>query len=502
MEAPRALRKSSLPLMRDSLLRRPSRLATLNRPLRRHHEKKDHGLVLRRVLSPVRSTSVRLALGYAALFAASSLLFAGSLWWHTAGYIERQIDEVIAADARQISDQIRDFGLPGAIEAINERIAEAPDSGAIYLLANPQLQPLAGNLQMWPAGVPRKPGSYEVELVRDGLLRATRLKTIALPDGLKLLVGRDVEDRAELRALIIEGLCWAAATAFVLAIVGAILVRRAVLSRVGMINDTASAIINGDLSQRVPVRDTTDAFDRLAETINAMLQQIQQLIERVRNTSNAIAHDLRTPLAELRARLEELLLTRPGRETTFDEIHKAVADLDRVIAVFNALLRLAEIDSGVRRSGFRRVELADLATEVAELYAPVTEERNLGFTVDAQNGLAVNGDPNLLAQAVGNLVDNAVKYVPRYGSVGLRIAPCHDGLIEIAVADNGPGIPKNERSRVTGRFYRGQASAGTDGIGLGLSVVEAVARLHDGTLELSDNHPGLTACLRLPALRS
>jgi signal transduction histidine kinase len=497
---PPAVQGGPLPWVRQSLLvRRPVTSPTPDAPVRRHAEAKSLGFALRRAVSPLYSTSARLALGYAALFAASSLLLVGSLWWHTAGYIDRQINGAIAADARQISDQLRDFGLPGAIEAINERVAEAPDSGAIYLLADWQLKPLAGNLRTWPAEAAQKPGSYEIELVRDGQLRATRLRTLALPGDLHLLVGRDVENRAELRALIIDGLCWAAATAFLLGIVGAILVRHAVLSRVGMINDTASAIINGDLSQRLPARDTTDAFDRLAETINAMLQQIQQLIERVRNTSNAIAHDLRTPLAELRARLEELLLTRPERETAFEEIHKAVADLDRVIAVFNALLRLAEIDSGVRRSGFRRVELADLATDVAELYAPLTEEKGVIFTVDARSGLAVNGDPHLLAQAVGNLVDNAVKYAPSHGEVSMRIARSEKGCIEISVSDDGPGIPDTEKTRVTTRFYRGHSSAGTSGIGLGLSVVEAVARLHDGDLTLSDNHPGLTASLRLPA---
>jgi signal transduction histidine kinase len=499
MQAPRAFQWGPLPWVRESLLlRRPHASATLNPRIGEHAETRL-GFALRRILSPLQSTSVRLALGYAALFAASSLLLVGSLWWHTAGYIDQQIDRAIVVDTRQISDQLRNFGLPGAVAAVNERIAEAPDGGAIYLLADRQLKPIVGNLPAWPVEVAPKPGSYEVELVRDGQPRATLLKTLALRGGLHLLVGRDVQDRAELRALIIGGLCWAASTAFLLAIAGGILVHRAVLNRVGLINDTASAIVRGDLSQRVPARDTTDAFDRLAQTINAMLQQIQQLLERVRNTSNAIAHDLRTPLAELRSRLEELLRTRPEREFTFEEVHKAVADLDRVIAVFNALLRLAEIDSGVRRSGFRRVELGDLATDVVELYAPLTEEKDVAFTVDARSGLAVNGDPHLLAQAVGNLVDNAVKYAPCHGKVGLRVAPCDAGRIEIVVADNGPGIPDGEKSRVIDRFYRGQSSAGTSGIGLGLSVVEAVARLHDGSLELIDNHPGLTAALRLPA---
>ena len=198
------------------------------------------------------------------------------------------------------------------------------------------------------------------------------------------------------------------------------------------------------------------------------------------------------------ARLEELLLTRPERKTTFEEIHRAVADIDRVIAVFNALLRLTEIDSGVRRSGFRLVELADLATEVADLYAPLAEEKDAVLAIDVHRGLAVNGDPYLLAEAVGNLVDNAVKYLPRQGKVSLRITSADDGWIEIAVADNGPGIPDGERTQVTSRFYRGQSSAGTSGIGLGLSLVEAVTRLHEGSLALTDNDPGLVASLRIP----
>jgi signal transduction histidine kinase len=448
---------------------------------------------------PLRSTSVRLGLGYAALFVASSLLLVAFLWWRTVGYLDRQIDPEITADAQEITDQLRDYGLPSAVEAIHERIAEAPGNQAIYLLADRQLKPLSGNLPAWPAAVGSKPGTYQIEIVGDGRLRVVRLLRVALPNGLNLLVGRDVEDWAELRSLIVVSLYWVAGTALLFAIGGGILVRRAVLRRVGMINDTASAIVRGDLSQRVPERDTTDAFDRLAQTINAMLQQIQQLVEGVRNTSNAIAHDLRTPLAELRVRLEELLLTRPKGEDTFEEIHKAVADIDRVIAVFNALLRLAEIDSGVGRSGFRRVELAGLATEAAELYGPLAEEKHAVFAVDAPSGLAVNGDPYLLAQAVGNLVDNAVKYAPLYGEVSLRIAPCDEGRIEIVVADNGPGIPEGEKTRVTARFYRGQASAGTSGIGLGLSIVAAVARLHKGNLTLSDNHPGLVASLRVPA---
>jgi len=446
-----------------------------------------------------RSTSVRLAIGYAALLAASSLLLVGFLWWRTAVLLDRRNDADISAASQQITEQLRDFGTRGAVAAVEERASAAADPRKILLLADGELKPMAGNLTVWPPQIARTQGWFWTTLPRDGGVHEVRLLHSALPNGMHLLVGRDVEGRTEIRSLIIEALSWAAASTLLLAFGGAILLRRAVLRRVEMINDAAAAIVRGELGQRVPTRQTSDAFDQLARTINAMLQQIQQLIEGVRNTSNAVAHDLRTPLAELRARLEELTLLRPPAQVTFEEIQRAVADIDRVIAIFNALLRLAEIDSGVRRSGFRRIELGALMTEVAELYAPLTEDKQAAFVVDAPDGLAVNGDPHLIAQAVGNLVDNAVKYIPSRGTISLRAARAADGAIRIVVADNGPGIPEGEEARATQRFYRCATEETRAGIGLGLSVVEAVARLHDGSLSLASNHPGLRAEIRLPS---
>jgi signal transduction histidine kinase len=452
------------------------------------------------VLKLLRSSSVRLALGYAALFVASSLLLVGLLWWRTAGYLDREVAAIIRSDTRAIEDDMHYQGQRAAAETINERLGEVSDGSAVYLLADSSLNPIAGNLQTWPPEVKPKPGWYRVPLVRNDRIRVMQIQEAALPGGLHLLVGRDIQDRAEVRALIIDALGWAAGGAFVLAIVGGVLVRRAVLRRVEVINSTAAAIVHGDLSQRLPTRDTTDEFDQLAQTINLMLQQIEDLIGGIRNTSNAVAHDLRTPLGELRTRLEEMIRLRFSRQDMIEGIHAAVADVDRVIGIFNALLRLVEIDSGVRRSEFRQIDLADIATEVAELYAPLIEDKKAAFNVNVRDGLAVNGDPHLLAQAVGNLVDNAVKYTPCHGAVSLRIERCNDKEIDIVVADSGPGIADTEKPRVTQRFYRCGAGRETSGSGLGLSLVEAVARLHDGSLQFGDNHPGLIASLKLPAV--
>jgi signal transduction histidine kinase len=444
----------------------------------------------------LRSTSVRLALGYTASFALSTLLLVGLLWWRTAVYLDRETDAAITADARDIAGQLRQFGVAGAEEAIRLRVAEDPR--AVYLLTDQRLRPLAGNLAAWPSAARPQAGWYRFGIAGRGRRREIRLRETSLPGDLHLLVGRNIGDRAEIRSLIIDALGWAGGIALLLAIGGGILLRRSVLRRVEMIHGAAAAIVAGDLSRRVPTRGTADEFDELARTINGLLSQVQQLIEGLRNTANAVAHDLRTPLAELRARLEELLRARPGPEASFEEIGRAVADIDRVIAVFNALLRLSEIDSGARRSGFRRVDVAEIATEVAELYGPLTEEKKADFVVDAPTGLSVQGDPYLLAQAVGNLVDNAVKFAPPRGLVALRVRPASEGHIAISVADNGPGIAEADKPRVIERFYRGRGETAA-GIGLGLSVVDAVARLHGGVLSLEDNHPGLVATLTLPA---
>jgi signal transduction histidine kinase len=204
-------------------------------------------------------------------------------------------------------------------------------------------------------------------------------------------------------------------------------------------------------------------------------------------------------LAELRSRLETLTRARPSPEATFREVSEAVADLDRVIAIFNALLRLAEIDSGARLSGFRQVHLAEIAAEVIELYSFVAEEKAIALTLDADPDLVVVGDPFLLAQAIGNLVDNAVKYCTSPGAVTLKAGRRKDGAVEIRVSDSGPGIPDGEKPLVTDLFYRGAASGATAGAGLGLSLVVAVTRLHGGSLDLGDAHPGLVATITLPA---
>jgi signal transduction histidine kinase len=443
-----------------------------------------------------RSSSVRLALGYAGLFIASSLLLVGLLWWRTASYLDRETDAVILANTRAIGDRFRDFGLAGAMETIRDRVVNG-DKEAIYLLVNPAFEPLAGNLNTWPREVGYASGWSDAEMLSSGQTHATRLLNVPLPGGFHLLIGRDVEDRARVGTLILNGLAWAILGALVLAVLGGIVTRRALSARVDLISRTTAAIVQGDLGQRVPEGGSADEFDQLSRMINRMLEQIQNLLEGVRNVSNAVAHDLRTPLAEARARLEGVLRREPAQEVAAG-IEQAIDDIDRLIGMSNALLRLAEIDSGVRRSGFREVRLAEIVAEVVELYQPTAAQNGIVIRMPADEQPTVNGDPLLLAQAIGNLIDNAIKYAPAGSEVDIRIASPAEDLIDITVGDHGPGIPDVEKLRATERFYRGDSSRGKAGVGLGLSVVASVAKLHSGALTLADNHPGLAASLLLP----
>ncbi len=445
-----------------------------------------------------RSTAFRLTAAYAGIGVLALVAFAGILWWNSVSRFLGELDALIGEDARTIAALDGRYGVAAAVDAVERRTDVTLHSRTVVLLTNPEFGRLAGNLPAWPAQVERKPGSYRVTVVADGQPTDMRLLSTVLPDGSHLLIGRDLTNFRDIRALFIGGLLGAAGAVLVLGVIGGTLLHRAVLARVDAINRTAAAIVQGDLSRRLPVAGSGDELDLLAATINAMLHQIEQLVHGVRNVSNAIAHDLRTPLAELRARLEELSRHRPEPEVTFAGIDAAVADVDRVIGVFNALLRLAELDTGARRSGFVPVEIADVMVEIVDLYLPSAEVKDVALTLDAPQGLVVQGDPFMLAQAVGNLIDNALKFVPAKGTVTATARRAAEGGVEIIVADNGPGIPESERDKVTERFYRGDASRGTPGVGLGLSLVAAVAKLHGGVLELGDNHPGLRACLHLP----
>ena len=449
----------------------------------------------------IRSASLRFAALYGVLFAASSLALVLFFWWATAGVLDRQVEAAINADAQFLAERWSEGGVPALVLTVQERLAENVDDDAIYMLSDPLGRKVAGNMQHWPASVTEAGGIYELQVMRAGTRSLADVRQYNLQGGFKLLVGRDVRGRVELRRLLTNTLLWSVLLVAGLAGVGALLVRRVFRRMVAEVSATAEAIAGGDLTPRVRRSGRGDEFDRMAESINTMLERIARLMDGVRQVSNAIAHDLRTPITRARARLEDAAEHAASEVELRAAVERAVADLDGVTSVFQALLRIAEIEAGARRAAFAEVDLGPLLADLAELYGALAEEHGLSLTLAVPDTLTVLGDREMIQQAVANLVDNAIKFSPPGGRVRL-VCSAVDRRVRISISDEGPGIPEADRGRATERFFRGERARNTPGSGLGLALVQAVAMLHDGALVLEDASPGLRAVITLQATKS
>lgn len=441
----------------------------------------------------IRSSAATVAIGYVLLALIALVLFAAPLRYAWQATIDDFRFELLQEDSQRLAHVFELRGPAGLASFIDERVAMQIAGERMLLFTDARGRRLSGNLPAWPASIPTGAGSYTLPFILDGRPKKVAMVLTALPGGYRLLVGRDVDRFAPIERRFWYGLAAAVAVLSVAGLIGALLIRSALLARIHSTQQTVAAIMRGDLSHRLKVRSSGDELDTLAQTINRLLEQVEQLVHGIANVSNSIAHDLRTPLAELRSRLEELALTRPPPEQAFAEIDAAVADVDGVIRIFNALLRLAEIDAGLRRSNFVQTDVGDLAARAVEFYLPAAELKGLSLTLRDPTPAWARCDSVLLAQAINNLIDNSLKFVASGGHVEIGIEAASTDTIAVIVADDGPGIPDADRPRATQRFFRGDASRATPGVGLGLSLVEAIARLHGGSLELADNHPGLRA---------
>ncbi len=443
-----------------------------------------------------RSAGFRFGLVYAILLTISAAALAMFLWWFTAGLLDRQTASAIRADAQGLIERFDEGGIEGLVGTIEDRLAANVDDDAIYLLVDSNMNRIAGNLDTWPSIVD-KPGEWrQFQVRRSGMRSLALVYRYELPDGYHLLVGRDVQVRVQLGNLLTDALIWAVAIVLAMATAGAIMVRSLFRRTVANVSATAAAIAAGDFAQRVKVSGRGDEFDQLAEVINDMLDRIGRLMDGVRQVSNAIAHDLRTPITRARARLEEAARNAESNADLHAAIDRATIDLDDIVTVFQALLRIAEIEAGSRRASFRRVDVVTALEGVADLYGAVAEEKGVDLTVAHPQQLEINGDAALIQQAVANLVDNAVKFSPEHGAVKLSAA--REGAASRSRSPiRDQEYPEEDRSRATERFYRGDTARGTPGSGLGLALVQAVAYLHGGVLRLEDARPGLRATLEL-----
>ncbi len=454
-----------------------------------------------------RTTTFRLSLTFLALFSAAAIVAVVYIYWNTTVLLSRQLNQTIDAELKGLAEQYRAGGLDQLVRTVAERSRTPGNS--LYLVADENEKQLAGNLssvspQLWDSLGPVEffysrpaPGGMERRLAFANVFR--------LPGGDRLIVGRDIEDRRELSSLIRSTMLWGLGVMALVGIGGGYWVSRRLLARIDNLSATTRTIMAGDLSGRLPVSGSGDELDRLAESLNLMLGRIEQLMAGLREVSDNIAHDLKTPLNRLRNRVEEAL-REPHSETAYREaLERTIEEADGLIKTFNALLSIARLEAGTGGDHSGTVDLSGLVSDVAELYEPVAEERGISLKSEAVGKVTVRGDRQLLGQAIANLIDNALKYGTPPAASGNGRTPDVDvraqkdgSWAEIVVSDRGPGVPSAERKRVLGRVVRLEASRSEPGSGLGLSLVAAVARLHGGALRLEDNEPGLRVVLSLP----
>jgi signal transduction histidine kinase len=447
-----------------------------------------------------QTQAFRIVLVYVLLFAFSVTALLFFTYWNTRRTLDDQTDQIIEAEITGLQEEYRHFGLPGVVEAVRSRTLHQGQS--LYVLSDESHHYLAGNLNSWPplSGSLGETVEFAFERPVDGKLetRQARGRVYALPGDYLLLVAQDVHDRYLTERMFTTTLPWTVLLILLLGTVGGALLGRNMLRRLDGINRTSGEIIAGDLTRRVPLNGSGDEFDVLAENLNRMLDRIERLMRGLREVTDSVAHDLRTPLNRLRNRLEESAARLSASGAQAGEIERAIAETDQLIGTFNALLLIAETDAGTTRAAMSALDVVEVAADVVELYEPLAEEKHVGLALLPSAPVTIEGNRSLIAQALANLVDNAIKYTPAGGKVRIRAAVSSQG-VELSVADSGPGIPEADRSRVTERFVRLEASRNSPGTGLGLSLVAAVAHFHNAELALEDNVPtGLKAVLRFP----
>lgn len=447
-----------------------------------------------------QSSTFRLALVYMGIFGISVLLLLVFIYWSTAGYMLRQTEATIEAEITGLAEQYDRSGLPGLSKVISERLARHTNETSIYLLANSRHKLISGNLKQWPKELPDGQGwiSFRIDREKEnnddrhGLARVFKLR-----GDFHLLVGRDIHDLEEIQSLIKEALFWGLLITIALALVGGTMMSRAMMHRIEVINTTCQRIMGGELSRRIPHTGGEDDFDKLVDNLNLMLDRIEELMQGVKQVTNNIAHDLRTPLTRLRRRLDMLRESHTSGENNLEILDQTIGEADGLLLTFKALLRISEVETGSRRREFGSIDMGELLNDLVEFYEPLSEEHGQLFTSQLTASSSVVGDRDLLFQAFSNLLDNSIKYTPADGQVSLAVKDL-PRLLQIVIQDSGPGIPAEMRQKVFERFFRLEASRSTPGNGLGLSLVAAIINLHHGQIELLDNHPGLKAVVSLP----
>lgn len=444
------------------------------------------------------SIAARLVLGYGLMFTVSIALLSGVFYFATFGVLDRNIDNKIIAISNRLVDIFQGRPISDLSEQIIRELNDGIDSDTeILLVASATGQHIAGNLSTWPAVNAPLGELIEQDVVRVGKTTSARLLIRALPGGGRLYVGHDLSEHDSIRSLILRSIATGAILSLLLATAGALFFRRQIEGRINDIRRTAHKIELGDLTHRIPI-SSDDEFGLLSRDINRMLDRIENLMDGVRHVSNAIAHDLRTPLGRIRSKLDDALRHKMTVEILSDAAHSAIGDIDDLIFVFDKLLQIAEAESGMRPQSFETINLNDIILDMVDLFDATAEQREIVLKAAFQRPVFAVGDRHLLKNALASLIDNAIKYAGEGATV--EVGTSSDTRVSsILVRDTGPGIPVQDLPKVTERFYRLDSSRNQPGNGLGLAIVSAIATMHGGTLVLVNDH-GLTARIDLPGV--
>ena len=447
----------------------------------------------------LRTSGFRIAVLYLLLLSVTLFALTAFVYWSTSGLVDRQMKETVEAEIRGLADVYRDEGLPRLVEAIGERSGPGGDPKDVYLLINSEQEWLAGNLETWPEGRMGSDGWLEVRLEQSGDADEPHLvrgRVFDLEGGYKLFVGHDTNEQEDFRDILLRALCWGLPPALLFGLVGGALIGRYSLRRIDAVRTTGEEIINGDLSRRVSLSGSGDEFDRLAATINEMLDRIDTLMSGMRLVTDSLAHDLRGPLTRAKSGIELALRQELNPQAYKHALEQTGTELETILRTFEALINIARAEAGVNRLALSALDLSALVSDLVEVYQPIAENAGLCMSSEIAPEILIVGHRQLLGQAIANLVDNAIKFTSAGGQ--MQVSVQGGGAPRLTIRDFGPGIPEAERERVLQRFVRLDHSRGTPGSGLGLSLVAAVAKLHGARLELADNQPGLVVILQFP----
>lgn len=438
----------------------------------------------------LRTSAFRLTLLYAGIVCTSFIVLFAIIYWSTARYMDRQFDDTVGNEIAEIQSDAANGNLAALRKIVSALTRNSP--GFFYLLQDRDGNVLAGNI---PAMSPTQGIIDRVHVQTKNRALPLRGKGVILNEGVFLFVGLSTTELHKMQIAVAQIFVWGFVATIFISLVSGAFISLVMLARVEALSNVSREIVSGDLDRRIPLRGSNDEFDHLAVSLNAMFDRIQGLMDGLRQVSTDIAHDLRTPLTRLRQRIETALHKADDATSLRDGFQAALKDIDSILDTFSALLRIAQLETSERRSQFADVDLTDLLRTTVELYAPMAEEKEQSINERIEDGLMIRGDRELLLQLFANVLENAVRHSPPGALIEVGGRRIVDGTV-VSICDDGPGIPEEMRAKVFQRFFRLEPSRTTPGNGLGLSLVKAIASLHNISVELFSNEPGLIVRVR------